>query len=257
EAAQVADRALATGYSRAVALAPSDDWGNRVLNAFSARFRELGGSLLGTQLYAPGSSDFSIAITRLLNLDQSQYREGQLRGLLGHSLQFEPRRRQDIQFIFLAARSKDARLIRPQLKFYHAIDVPVYATSQVYQPGGDADDDLDGISFDDMPWLLENSGAAARVRTHLARLWSDNFDNNSRLYALGFDAWRLLPLLYNSRQLSAPVQGMSGLLSMDAAGRIHRQLDWATFVNGNPKLLKPVTLTPPEPVSASNAPATP
>ncbi|MGH8372628.1 MAG: penicillin-binding protein activator [Gammaproteobacteria bacterium] len=257
EAAQAADRAVADGFNRAVALVSADDWGNRVLSAFSARFQQLGGDLLGTQTYPPGSSDFSISITRLLNLDQSQYRDDQLAALLGTHLQFEPRRRQDIQFIFLASRSKDAKLIRPQLKFYHAIDVPVYATSQVYQPGDQADDDLDGISFDDMPWLLENNGAVAQVRNHLAQLWKNNFDSNSRLYALGFDAWRLLPLLYNSKQLSTPVQGMTGLLSMDSAGRIHRQLDWATFNNGNPKLLKQALPAPTTALMAGSVPPSP
>lgn len=254
EAAQAADRAVAEGDSRAVALVSADDWGSRVLNAFSARFQQLGGTLLGTQTYAAGSSDFSISITRLLNLDQSQYRDEQLRALLGTHLQFEPRRRRDIQFIFLAARNTDAKLIRPQLKFYHAIDVPVYATSQVYQPGDQDADDLDGISFDDMPWLLETAGAAAQVRAHLAQLWTGNFDNNSRLYALGFDAWRLLPLLYNRKQIVTPVQGMTGLLSMDSTGRIHRQLDWATIQNGKPVLLKPATLLPPTTTLAGATP---
>ncbi|HET7395912.1 MAG TPA: penicillin-binding protein activator [Gammaproteobacteria bacterium] len=238
EAAQAADRAVADGFNRAVALVSADDWGNRILNAFTSRFQQLGGDLLGTQTYPPGGNNFSISITRLLNLDQSQYRDEQLAAFLGTHLAFEPRRRQDIQFIFLAARSKDAKLIRPQLKFYHAIDVPVYATSQVYQPSDQANDDLDGISFDDMPWLLENNGAIAQVRNQLAGLWKNNFDANSRLYALGFDAWRLVPLLYNSKQITTPVQGMTGLLSMGSDGRIHRQLDWATFRNGDPRLLK-------------------
>ncbi|MGH8399558.1 MAG: penicillin-binding protein activator [Gammaproteobacteria bacterium] len=254
EAAQAAERAEADGLNRAVALVSADDWGNRVLNAFSTRFQQLGGDLLGTQTYPAGSSDFSISITRLLNLDQSQYRDEQLAALLGTHLQFEPRRRQDIQFIFLASRSKDAKLIRPQLKFYHAIDVPVYATSQVYQPGDQTDDDLDGISFDDMPWMLENNGAVAQVRNQLAGLWKNNFDANSRLYALGFDAWRLLPLLYNSKQISTPVQGMTGLLSMDSDGRIHRQLDWARFDNGNPRLLKQSMIAPSAPIPAGSPP---
>ena len=257
EAAQAADRAVADGFNRAVALVSADDWGSRVLNAFSVRFQQLGGDLLGTQTYPAGSSDFSISITRLLNLDQSQYRDDQLSALLGTHLQFEPRRRQDIQFIFLAARNQDAKLIRPQLKFYHAIDVPVFATSQVYQPGGQADDDLNGISFDDMPWLLENTGAVVRVRTHLAQLWGSNFETNSRLYALGFDAWRLLPLLYNSKRIGTPVQGMTGLLSMDSEGRIHRQLDWATFKNGDPILLKQPVMAPTAPVIAGSPATTP
>ncbi len=244
EATQVAERLVAEGLTRGVALIAQGDWGSRVLKAFSARFAQLGGTLLGTQSYPPNASDFSVSITRLLNLDQSQFREDQLAGLLGTRLQFEPRRRQDIQFIFLAANTVDAKLIRPQLQFYHAIDVPVYATSQVYQPGDPADPDLDGISFDDMPWTLETSGAAADTSKTVASLWPNNVLGNSRLYALGFDAWRLVPLLYKGSGFSIPVQGMTGLLTMDNAGRIHRQLDWASFENGVPVMLTPLSLLP-------------
>ncbi|MGA9852183.1 MAG: penicillin-binding protein activator [Gammaproteobacteria bacterium] len=252
EAAQVADRLIAEGLTRGVALVPQSDWGTRVMNAFSARFTQLGGTLLGAQTYPTGASDFSVPITRLLNLNDSQYREEQLGGSLGTRLQFEPRRREDIQFIFLAANSSDAKLIRPQLRFYHAINVPVYATSQVYQPGDPADTDFDGISFDDMPWTLETNGAAADTSKTVAGLWPGNFSGNSRLYALGFDAWRLVPLLYKGRPFSMTVQGMTGLLSMDSNGRIHRQLEWASFRNGMPKLLAPVSLLPTAVVATPN-----
>ncbi|MGH8362247.1 MAG: penicillin-binding protein activator, partial [Gammaproteobacteria bacterium] len=254
EAAQVANRVIAESLKRGVALVPQGDWGTRVLNAFAARFTQLGGTLLGTQTYTPGANDFSVPITRLLNLNDSQYREEQLAAFLGTSLQFEPRRRQDIQFIFLAANASDAKLIRPQLRFFHAINVPVYATSQVYQPGTPADDDFDGITFDDMPWTLETSGAAASTRATVSALWPNNFSGNSRLYALGFDAWRLIPLLYKRNVFNISVQGMTGLLSMTPDGRIHRQLDWAAFNNGTPQLLAPVV--PPTPVLAG-APGTP
>ena len=242
EASQVADRLAAEGLKQGVALVAQGEWGTRVLNAFSAHYTQLGGTLLGTQTYPADASDFSAPITRLLNLDQSQDREEQLADFLGTHLQFEPRRREDIQFIFLAARASDAKLIRPQLRFYHAINVPVYSTSQVYQPGDPADADFDGISFDDMPWTLETNGAAAATSETVATLWPGNFSSNSRLYALGFDAWRLVPLLYRGRIFSMSVQGMTGLLSMDSDGHIHRQLDWATFKNGVPKLLAPVSL---------------
>ena len=244
EAVQVANRIIAEGLQRGVALVPQDNWGTRVLNAFSTRFTQLGGTLLGTQVYPPGASDFSVPITRLLNLNNSQYREEQLAAFLGSHLQFEPRRRQDIQFIFLATNAEDAKLIRPQLRYFHAINVPVYSTSQVYQLGGSPDDDFDGITFDDMPWTLDTSGAAATTRETVAALWPNKFPGNSRLYALGFDAWRLIPLLYKGRPFSISVQGMTGLLSMTPDGRIYRQLDWATFRNGSPQLLAPVAPLP-------------
>ena len=250
EATQVANRMIAENLKRGVALVPQGDWGTRVLNAFAARFTQLGGTLLGTQTYTPGANDFSVPITRLLNLNDSQYRDEQLAALLGTSLQFEPRRRQDIQFIFLAANASDAKLIRPQLRFFHAINVPVYSTSQVYRLGDPADDDFDGITFDDMPWTLETSGAAASTRATVAALWPNNFPGNSRLYALGFDAWRLIPLLYKGQAFNISVQGMTGLLSMTPDGRIHRRLDWATFSNGTPQLLAPVVPPPPVPTGA-------
>ncbi len=254
EATQVADRLVAQDLMYGVALVQQGDWGTRVLNAFSTHFAQLGGTLLGTQLYPPGASDFSVSITRLLNLNDSQYRDEQLAAFLGTHLQFEPRRRQDIQFIFLAANSSDAKLIRPQLRFYHAINVPVYSTSQVYQPGEPADTDFDGINFDDMPWTLETSGAAADTRSTVASLWPNNISGNSRLYALGFDAWRLVPLLYKGKAFSMTVQGMTGLLSMDSSGRIHRKLDWASFKNGMPKLLAPASLLPTGVVAAPSPP---
>lgn len=242
EATQIADRVIAEDLTRGVALVPQSDRGSRVLHAFMTRFQQLGGTLLGTQTYAPGASDFSVPITRLLNLNDSQYRKGQLQAFLGKSLEFEARRRQDVQFIFLAADSADAKLIRPELRFYHAINVPVYATSQVYQPGEPADTDFDGITFDDMPWTLETSGAAANTSKKVAALWPNGFHANSRLYALGFDAWRLVPLLYKGQPFTTTVQGMTGLLSMTPDGRVHRQLDWATFKNGVPQLLAPTGL---------------
>ncbi|MDE2234007.1 MAG: penicillin-binding protein activator [Gammaproteobacteria bacterium] len=253
EARQVAERLFVANLMRGVALVPASDWGKRVLNAFTSRFEQLGGSLLGSQTYPPGASDFSISITRLLNLDQSQYRKDQLSALLGVHLQFEPRRRRDIQFIFLASDPADAKLIRPQLQYYHAINVPVYSVSQVYQPGEPPDPDLDGITFDDMPWTLEAAGATASISKNVAALWPNNFSANGRLYALGFDAWRLVPLLFKGRGFNMPVQGMTGLLTMDSTGRVYRQLDWASFKNGVPVMLAPLS-TPPAPAPVASAP---
>ncbi|MGH8308048.1 MAG: penicillin-binding protein activator, partial [Gammaproteobacteria bacterium] len=116
------------------------------------------------------------------------------------------------------------------------------------------DTDFDGISFDDMPWTLETSGAAADTSKTVAGLWPNNFSSNSRLYALGFDAWRLVPLLYKGKPFSMTVQGMTGLLSMDSNGHIHRQLDWASFKNGAPILLAPASLLPTSVVATPSPP---
>jgi outer membrane PBP1 activator LpoA protein len=205
--------------------------------------------LFGSQTYVTGVKDASDSISKLLDIDASQLRAQRLATLLDTRLEFEPRRRQDVQFIFLAARADDARLIQPHIRS-HALDLPVLATSQVYQPGQSADADLDGISFDDMPWALEDSGPVADTRAAIAQAWPNNFADNSRFYALGYDAYRLVPLLYNTHGIAQPVQGVTGVLSLDTDGRVHRRLDWASFDQGEPELLAPISMPAPPVLTA-------
>lgn len=257
EAEQAAERAIAEGYTRGMALVSSDDFGRRMLNAFSARFTQLGGTLLSTGTYTPGGDSYATAINVLLDLDSSQDRVDHLAATLNTHIESEPRRRQDVQFIFLAASADDARQIQPQIAYYHADDVPVFSTSRVYELNSNVDNTvLNGITFDDMPWTLVDSGSMADMRTQLSKDWPSNFAANSRLYALGFDAYRLLPLLYNTHAIGEPVQGVTGLLSLDDARRVHRSLDWASFDDGNANLLPPLTLpTPPVTTPATITPA--
>jgi outer membrane PBP1 activator LpoA protein len=51
---------------------------------------------------------------------------------------------------------------------------------------------------------------------------------------MGFDAYQLIGSLYNDSRASWPVRGMSGDLSLDTNGRIHRALPLAQFRNGKP-----------------------
>jgi hypothetical protein len=253
EAEQVAERAVAEGRMRAEALVANDELGARMFNAFSARFTALGGVILGMQTYPPNArpEDLTGVLAQLLNLDASDDREQRLASTIGTHLEFEPRRRQDVQFIFLAANARDARTVQPQIAYNHAEDVPVYSTSRVYELDANVDNTvLNGITFDDMPWTLEESGSVADMRTALAKDWPNNFAGNSRLYALGFDAYRLVPLLYNTHGIAQAVQGVTGLLSLDPDGRVHRRLDWADFDDGSVDLLAPVDLPAQAPVSA-------
>lgn len=244
EAIQVAERTIAEGHERAIALVPDSEFGLRLVAAFRGRFEELGGKVLTVQRYNPSKTDFSTPIMRALNIDNSLLREQQLRSIIGVPLEFEPRRRQDVEFIFLGARTEEARLIKPQLRFHQAIGLPVYATSHVYQPDSRADHDLDEIRFADMPWVLAPDDSGAATQRLLRELWPNEFSRSARLYALGYDAFRLVPLIAgNDAALLQPLPAMTGLLSIDEFGRIRRDLYWAKFDAGKPKLLPDVTRT--------------
>ena len=100
EAREVARLAWRNGHSRAIALLPETDWGVRVYNAFATEWQMLGGYIIDSRRYDPGKADHGSAIKGVLNLDASKARQQKLARKLGRKLQFEPRRRQDIDFAF-------------------------------------------------------------------------------------------------------------------------------------------------------------
>lgn len=240
EAAQVAERASLDNRHRAVALVPSGSWGQRLLGAFDHRYQALGGEVLVAEAYAPTGADFSAPIKHALLIDQSEGRYQALKKTLRRDIKFTPRRRQDVEMVFMAAFPRQARLLRPQLRFYYAGDLQVYATSHVYTGNPDpmADRDMDGIVFCDMPWNLEPQGEPAAFRARMEELFPAQTRQAPRLVALGLDAYGLVPRL--KRLAARPFEryaGYSGGLSMDANGVIHRQLRWARLRAGRPELL--------------------
>ena len=74
--------------------------------------------------------DYKEVLESALNLEASKQRTRQIRQLLATNLESSPRRRQDIDTVFmLSSRSHEARALKPLIAFLYADDLPVYATS--------------------------------------------------------------------------------------------------------------------------------
>lgn len=241
EARQVAQRATSLGQTRALALAPSNAWGRRLLTSFITEFESGGGQVLFYETYDPNGLDFSFSIQELLLINESRARRDRLAANLNIDLEFEPRRRTDIDLIFLAATANAGKLIRPQLRFYYAGSVPTYATSAIFEEGSRNNADLNGIMFPDIPWIIAPDGQTIELRNTLARHWPKQAERRSRLYAMGFDAYRLMPLL-NSGGLfrGAELPGMTGTLYVDDKSHVLRKLPWARMQGGRPVLMDPL-----------------
>ncbi len=237
EAIAAADRAIADGHTRAVALVPNSAWGRRLLTAFANEFEARGGMVLDTRAYTSGNPDFSGVIEDLMALTGSVQRYQRLRANIGGPLQFDPRRRQDVEFIFLAADAPTGRLMKSQLKFHYSGELPVYATSLIYAMDGRSDGDLNGVRFADAPWLIAPQNWIAR----LPDLFAEHFPDErrlARLHAMGYDAYQLAGSLYGYREAGAELlDGASGALYIDTDGRVHRRLAWAEFRDGTPEAL--------------------
>jgi outer membrane PBP1 activator LpoA protein len=154
-----------------------------------------------------------------------------------HAVKGEPAtHRGDASFIFVVAGTPaTARLIIPQLKFHYSGDVPVYSTSDSFEPSSSANSDLDGMFFPDMPWMISADPVTSQIRDGVRSAWPAATARFDRLYAYGFDAYRLVPgLRAKSPADASPISGLTGKLHLDAQGRIRRDLDWAQIKNGVP-----------------------
>lgn len=231
EAREVARRAWADGHRRAIALAPRGDWGGRILDAFRQSWEEAGGTLVAAE---PLAEPVQLAnqIADLLQLRNSESRGGRVSSITDASTSNQPTRRQDVDFLFLAATPQQAQQVRPTLIFQYAGDLPVYATSHLHAASHDRTQylDLEGIRFAETPWLLNDQ---LPLRQEVEQKWPQAGGSLGRLYAMGADAYLLAPRL--NQLLALPdtqLDGLSGTLSLNPQQRIERQLPWAEFRDG-------------------------
>lgn len=232
EASQAAERAFADGHRHAAIFRSNSAHSRRIAGAFALRWRVLGGELSGGATFPRGVADHSRNLRNFFGIEHSVGRARVLSAQLGVKLEFTPRRRDDIDFIFIAAPPAEARLLVPQLRFFQAHNLPLYATSQIYSGKPDAvvDADFDGVFFCDMNWMLDSalpaSWRAPNAYHHTAL---------ERLYALGMESYFLIPAL---RALRRDPQrrhvGEAAEISVRADGNAVRHLAWARFESGAP-----------------------
>ena len=227
----------ASGRRRGVVLVPEGDWGTRVAAAFDEELRAAGGYLLAQASFGGTSrNDFGDSIMQVLRTDDSRSRHARIQAAVGQKLEFEPRRRPDIQFIFAPSQPGAARLLRPQLRFHLAGDIPTYTLGDAYEPHPTANQEIDGMMFPDMPWMLSDDGLSGEVREAARQAFGDPVSRRGRLFAFGYDAFRIATSLQRGAGINP--KGLTGTLSVDAQGRVRRELDWVRIKDGAPTPLE-------------------
>ncbi|MCB1644230.1 MAG: penicillin-binding protein activator [Pseudomonadales bacterium] len=228
---QVATQASKEGHHNALVIYPAGDWGNRNFATFRQQWEADGGIIIDSAEYT-NQRDYSDLVKNLLNVDASEQRAAELRRIIGERFEFTPRRRQDIDFIFLLANASQARGINPTLAFFYAEDIPVYATSSVYEYSDSKIEsiDLNGIRFCDIPWKL---GEPDTTQALVEQYWPAAKSQLAPFFALGVDAYRLYPRLQQLRRIPGErVFGSTGILQLQSGNVISRQLIWGQIRNG-------------------------
>ncbi len=237
EAQQAAKQARFSGYENAIILAPNTRNGERVSQYFQESWEALNGNIIQLQSYDPGAKDFSFPVKEMLSINESQKRFQRLKKVMG-VVEYAPRRRQDVDVIFLAASNQKARLINPQ--FYHnrAGSVAVYGLSNIYagQQERQKDIDLEGVKFCTIPWLFDEAYQGELSMQAMQDVWQTFPDRYLSLVAFGVDAYSVVA--YLNELATTAYSGATGELVLNEYNRIERHLVCAQFKNGEVLLLE-------------------
>lgn len=214
EAKQAAQLAQQSGKQNAMILVPEGSWGQSVADAFQTTWQQQGGTVVDT---IPLSNSQPVLVQQIKQL--------------------ATQRRKQYDVILLAAAPTVARQIKPLLKFYRVDDMPIYATAMIYDgiPKARQDHDLDGIIFCDVPWIF-SQGSDADLKQKLATTYGTDFQNRTKLYGLGVDAYHVMLQFKAMTESQQTVAGATGNLTFDGH-RMVRQLTCAQFRGGVPVLL--------------------
>lgn len=207
EGVAVAQRLLDQGLRRVVAIAETDDSAQRSLQGFRERFQRDGGEVLATASLDP------------------------LGGTAAEGLAILAARGAGAEALFLAARAPAARILMPQRDVAGLAGIPVFSTSLVlFGSEPRLDRELDGLQFPELPWLLGDTVGPGDADS-LGRSLPTARGSAARLFAFGYDAWRVAVYL-DALQGGARLRGATGDLGIDAAGIVERVPAWAEFSGG-------------------------
>jgi outer membrane PBP1 activator LpoA protein len=216
EARQVARRAREDGHRRSALLVPNNEWGTRVGRAFEQEWRDRDGIVTNAVAYDP----------------QGSATESTRRVLSGG--------RPDM--LFLLALPSYARQVPPTLDYYGAANLPIYATSHLYEGRHQPllDHDLDDVYFLDIPWQIPDAAVggveALPYFDSYRELQQESDPSTFRLMAMGVDAYELARRLPQFQLLpESEMFGATGVLVPGRDGRFERRLPWARFENGVPR----------------------
>jgi uncharacterized protein len=230
EAAQAAEHMIERGYRRAIVITATDDWAERSALSFRAQFESQNGQVLSEARIRENEINYSSVIRQAL-ASIPAIKSAIPATASGSEL--TPSAESDLG-IFISMRPQQARLMLPQLKLAGYTTLPVFATSHIYAGGANPgmDRDLDGVEFCDAPWLFDAALGLPKY-TDISRSLDSARGAGARLFAMGLDAYALLPYLeWLSQHHDSYVPGATGQLAEDNLDRIQRLLIWARFDNG-------------------------
>jgi outer membrane PBP1 activator LpoA protein len=234
EITQLSKQLAKKNLNKIAFIAPETEHGFRIHDTLLQAL-QLNQSNITESVYYNNQKSLSPSVAKLLATDLSSQRKKNIQQITRLSFEFEPRRRNDIDAIFMLAKPKIASQLNPLFSYHYARNLPIYSSSQIHEINRQQND-LDNIYFVEMPWMLSNT---IETKNTITDALPSAKNEHSRFYALGADAFTLSPRLKLLKEIqNSQIQGHTGTLSIDSSGIIHRELELASFRKGKAIAIK-------------------
>ena len=232
EAIQLAENVKRKGAQYPIIVAQESGASKRMADAFLSHWQTLSDEQARPPSLATFKDNESMrnSVTGLLDVAQSKSRIEQIEYLTSEQIYGVPRNRRDVDAIVIFATPEQTELLNPiiesSLSPFNDKALPVYASSRSYSLNlsNNSLRDLRNLTFTDMPWMLPDH-PWQDLAQQVSNIWPEQDDTLRRLFALGFDAYQLSPVVSNLQTLpQLSMQGLTGKLRLDQSGNIVRQL---------------------------------
>ncbi len=233
EARQLAQYVQEKQLGKPIIFVADNDTTKRMAEAFIAHWRQTPGTQIPTMTIFKDSKDMRRRVSQMLDVAQSKARIRQIERISNAEVFGVERNRRDIDAIVLFASPQQTELLNPiieaSLSPFARKSLSVFASSRSYSSdlSNNSLRDLRNLTFSDMPWMLP-AHDWQDLSALVSDLWPQKQDSLLRLFAMGYDAYNLLGQLRALTLLpniSSP--GLTGNISIDTQGVLHRRLPWA------------------------------
>ena len=235
EAIQAAATLSQQHYHNPLILSHQDKVSKRLAIAFSQQWKILTNMEVDIVYFSEGKQ-MQASLKEALDVITSHTRIKQLQSLLKNNLKSESRNRRDIDMIYLIGSASQTRLSKPYIDVNtspFAAIIPVFATSRSHSDfdyNNGNTNDLQGLTFTQMPWLLASKQQNKILAKLSHELWPKRTDSLSRIFAMGYDSYNLLNKVTAMQQ--APYIrhfGQTGVLKLNNNNILTRSLLWGRY----------------------------
>ena len=123
EVQQIIQAATREGFHHAMILTSEEAWQTKISNTFISSWEALGGEITLKTLNHSTSLDKQLKSS--LKITSSESKARKVQQIINQEINFLPNPRDDIDVIFLSTSGTQARLIKPLLKYYFAVDIRI------------------------------------------------------------------------------------------------------------------------------------